>query len=150
MLHMPSSDEKIYLLMHKNIITAELTFRHSKCCHFNVLNYEHLPPFLKIKHCAKSMVDEWLDSRVVLPNRDKYERLKIMILDSDYSRYDWAIDNHALSLSDCYWIKSENENLDWSEINYYDNDFSNDSCDIFINSEISGDNKYKKLVGKCV
>lgn len=144
---MPSIDEKIYLLMHKNIITAELTFRHGKCCHFNVLNYEHLPPFLKIKHCAKSMVDEWLDSRVVLPNRDRYERLKIMILDSDYSRFDWAIDNHALSLSDCYWIKNENENIDWSEINYYDNDFSNDLCDIFINNEISGNNKYKKLVG---
>lgn len=138
--------DKDYLLMHKDIICAVLHFSYNKCDKFRIVSQEHLPPFLQIKNCAKSEVDSWIDSRVILPNRDMYDRIKIMVLDSNYSRFQWAIDNHCLSLSDCYWIKKENESIKWKDINYYDNDFSNDLNDILIDSKISNDNRYKKLV----
>ena len=48
---------------------------------------------------------------------------------------------YALSLSDQYWIKPKNENIDWEDINFFDHDFSDDVGLILLN----GDNKKKKL-----
>lgn len=134
-----------YMLMHKDILCAELDIL-DKCNKFNIIDSSHLPPFLQGKYCSKAAVDEWINSRVVLPNRENYDRLKTMILDNSYTRLNWALDNHCLSLSDCYWVKREDEIITWSDINYFTNEFSNELIDIYLDSKISNSNKYKKLV----
>jgi hypothetical protein len=45
------------------------------------------------------------------------------------------VDNLALSLSDCYWIKPRGEELTWKEVNLFANDFVDTFGELTINSE---------------
>ena len=148
-----------FYIMHKNIVAAYVEVEDkNKVLKFEILNSDHLPPYLQKKFCAKNEVLLWLDSRVVMPEREMYDRLKIMILDSGFTRFDWAIANMALSLSDCFWIKPIMEigdknfedvnvdNINFDNINYYTNYFSNELVDIFIDSTIDLSDKYKHIV----
>jgi hypothetical protein len=56
--------------------------------------------------------------------RDAFEVMKVL------SPELLAIQCHGLSLSDPYWIKRENSDLRWEDVNFFDNDFSEDVGDI--------------------
>lgn len=45
------------------------------------------------------------------------------------------VDNLALSLSDCYWIKPRGEDLKWAEVNLFTNDFVDTFGEITINRD---------------
>ena len=45
------------------------------------------------------------------------------------------VDNLALSLSDCYWIKPRGESLSWSEVNLFTNDFIDTFGELTINKD---------------
>jgi hypothetical protein len=48
--------------------------------------------------------------------------------------------SYGLSLSDGYWICPENSNLKWSEINFFENNFSKDVGEILFGSHHDSDN----------
>lgn len=45
------------------------------------------------------------------------------------------VDNLALSLSDCYWIQPRGEDLSWSDVNLFTNDFVDTFGELTINSD---------------
>ena len=45
------------------------------------------------------------------------------------------VDNLALSLSDCYWIQPRGENLSWSDVNLYANDFVDAFGELTLNKD---------------
>ena len=85
-----------------------------------------------------NLLDWWNDRSIPLTRsgiKDALEKLDI----SDPKAL--LLKCYALSLSDQYWIKPKNENIDWEDINFFDHDFSDDVGLILLN----GDNKKKKL-----
>ena len=53
------------------------------------------------------------------------------------------VNNLALSLSDCYWIRPRGEDLSWEEINLFTNDFIDTFGDITINKDHTIDLRQK-------
>ncbi len=45
----------------------------------------------------------------------------------------------GLSLSDCYWLRPVASDLRWDDVNYYDNDFSEDLGLILFGEDVAGD-----------
>lgn len=45
------------------------------------------------------------------------------------------VDNLALSLSDCYWIKPRGEDIEWKDVNLFTNDFVDTFGEITLNKD---------------
>lgn len=111
--------------MHKDIETAVLLFNDDGSLSkiVEILNSYHLP-YIVIREKEKNKImAEWWENRTVPKSRkDIREMLKKENIDSTGN---WLLDNLALSLSDCYWVKpySACPALQWSDVNLYDNYF---------------------------
>lgn len=64
----------------------------------------------------------WLDSRIIPYKRIRF--LESMPVKGIKNPRELAFLTHGLSLLNQYWIKEEEEDLSWREINLFDNDFS--------------------------
>ena len=53
------------------------------------------------------------------------------------------VDNLALSLSDCYWIKPRGEDITWSDVSLFTNDFVDTFGDITLNRDVNIDLRNK-------
>lgn len=80
-----------------------------------------------------SKLKEWWIDRSIPASRsgikEALERLNISTTHSLLLRC------YGLSLSDQYWIKPKGENLKWEDINFFDNDFSEDVGTILLGGE---------------
>lgn len=83
---------------------------------------------------------EWLNKRLIPTTRDNYatftknlRRKKIM---------DAALESHCLSLSDQYWLCREDEELNWDEINFFNNEYSYHIGNITFDNPPLGDINY--------
>jgi len=124
-------------LMHKNIPVVDMeilsdTGRIVRL--FNLQNPEHLPLGVKTKDgMSRKVMDDWWTGRSIPASRDgirdTLEKLKIyntaMLTDKCY----------GLSLSDQYWICPKDSGLQWSEINFFENEFSKDMGEILFGRE---------------
>lgn len=87
-----------------------------------VYNIGLLPGYLKNVEVSPSAFDKWMKMRYSSQNNAFAREL----LGHSFGQGGREVVNektHALSLSDCYWVKSENENLDFYEISPYYVDF---------------------------
>ena len=66
-------------------------------------------------------INKWFKGRGIPSWRKDLERL-LNNLGVDYKE-ELLLKSYGLSLSDCYWIKDVNSNLNWEDINFFDNDF---------------------------
>ncbi len=112
-----------YILMHKNIETAVLLFseegRISKMP--EILNSSHLPILVNRENNKNRIISEWWENRSVPKSRkDIREMLKEQHIGTTGN---WLLDNLALSLSDCYWVKPVTADFSWEDVNLYDNYF---------------------------
>lgn len=76
----------------------------------------------------------------------KYDRLVECLNLSNFQKIGFILENKALSLSDCYWVKSEESDNTWENTNYFDNKFNQDLIDIYIDSSILPDIKNKVII----
>lgn len=122
-----------YVLMHKNIQVAVVELHDDTgfiTRIFELNNPEHLPVGVNVRKgiADRSALNEWWADRSIPASRsgvrDALEVLGIsntkMLLTRCY----------GLSLSDQYWIKPENINIEWKDINFFDNSFSDDIGDV--------------------
>jgi len=116
--------EKQYFLMHKNIPTALLSIEESgnaKLIRKIPQNEKHFPIGAKLNNVKFS---EWWKNRYIPDNRDG---IKKALEKNHYSGAGNAlVENLALSLTDCYWIKPISSDLTWEKANLFSNPF-NDS-----------------------
>ena len=120
-------------LMHKRFAVAEMELDETTgfiLKIFEVYKPEHLPVGVSFKNdfVDRGALNEWWTDRSIPASRsgvrNALENLNIantkMLL----------VRCFGLSLSDQYWIKPQNSNISWEEINFFDNAFSEDMGDV--------------------
>ena len=111
-----------YFLMHKNIFVALLSIDESgsaKLIRKITENEKHFPIGAKINN---SKFSQWWRNRYIPEGRIG---IKETLKNLGYPCVARAlVDNLALSLTDCYWIKPSESNITWEEVNLFTNDFS--------------------------
>ena len=124
--------------MHKNIPVVDMQIdneTHTIIELCNNYNVHHLPPGVNICGTETDLgaLHKWYMARTFPANRQgiwwAFETLGV-------SSSHYLIDKcHRLSLSDQYWIRPQNSNLKWSEVNFFHNDFSKDMGEILFGYE---------------
>lgn len=121
-----------YDFMHKDIKVADLILSEDdgtvlKVEH--VHNLEHMP----IGTVKKGFLDGrafkgWWNSRSIPSSRTG---IKDVLFELDYHFTTQLIEKcMGLSLSDQYWIRGEGSDLEWRDVNFFDNGFSEDMGDL--------------------
>jgi hypothetical protein len=118
-----------YTLMNKN--TEVLDFEYDLDDHkvtrvFEVRNLQAAPFGIADRHgdVSKKELNYWWRSRAIPASRAQIERL-LQNLDLQ-STLVLAEKSYGLSLTDCYWINDVAAPQSWEDINFFDNDFSED------------------------
>lgn len=118
-----------YILMNKN--TPVLVFDYDLETHVatrivGVENLEYAPMGIADRHdgISKRELNYWWRHRAIPASRAQIGRLlENLRLESTL---ELAEKSFGLSLSDCYWINDEADPKNWADINFFDNDFSDD------------------------
>lgn len=117
------------ILMHKRIPVILIEFDNftgytQKIC--DVYNPKHLPIGISIKNgiIDKNAFNTWWMSRSIPANRNGIAKALKTLEITDTKLL--LLRCYGLSLSDQYWIKPENSNLKWEDINFFNNPFSDD------------------------
>ncbi len=126
-----------YTFMHQNLPVTELELDDASGFIIkinNVYRPEHLPVGVSMK---KGVVDRaafnhwWTDRSIPASRSGVREALETLeIADTKML----LVRCFGLSLSDQYWIKPENTAMTWGQINFFDNDFSDDMGDVLFGS----------------
>ena len=125
-----------YTLMHKNVAVADIEIDEALggvTKIRNVTSKEHLPVgTIRIQHddevVDRYAFNQWWTGRSIPASRmgvsDILDTLGI------YNTKLLLTKCLGLSLSDHYWIKPYNKNIVWKDVNFFDNDFSDDIGDV--------------------
>lgn len=122
-------------LMHKKVPVAllefdEITGVFTKI--YDIINQQHLPVGISVLNgiVDRRELHTWWLGRAIPTSRlglkEALERLDISTTAEMLGR------SFGLNLSDQYWIMPEEINLDWEEVNFFENEFSEDIGNILI------------------
>jgi len=131
-----------WILMHKNIVVAELEIMEKAGVVTQVtktFDTDHAP-LGTLNRLQKTInpesLDAWLRGRAIPASRqniDKFLRGLNILNTSALS-----LKSYGLSLSDQYWVKPRDADLSWEAINFFQNDFSDDIGEIlFQNKDVN-------------
>lgn len=124
---------KEYFLMHKDITVALMEISEDGVLgnyRINEAEKEHLP--LGGQMNDMKFHDWWRDRAIPKTRHGAKTALQRL----GYATTNSAlVDNLALSLSDCYWIRPRDQELSWSEVNLFTNDFVDTFGEITINKD---------------
>ena len=123
---------EIYL-MHKDIPVARMELSDgNKLSHisYNEKYKEHIPFGGQLN--SVTFLDWWSSRSVPKTRHGAKTALKRL---GYASTGDMLVDNLALSLTDCYWIKPINLDITWEDVNLYDNSFIDYFGEITINQD---------------
>lgn len=106
----------------------------------NYPDNEKYAPFGLIKNDSidKNSFNKWWKNRQIPASRNGLKEIlnKSGIYDEDnFDLLDAKV--YCLSLSDQYWVKKYNENILWENINFFDNEFSEDIGKVLFSGETS-------------
>lgn len=124
-----------YVLMHKNIPVALLDLDEDTgfILKVNELYEEkHLPYGVKVKKGVTdraALNDWWVDRSIPASRSGVVRALEVLNLSSTRML---LLRCFGLSLSDQYWIKPADSNLEWCNINFFENGFSEDVGDVLL------------------
>ncbi|MCL2020003.1 MAG: excisionase [Oscillospiraceae bacterium] len=118
-----------YILMHRKIEVAEIEIsgkRMKISAIGKVFNYEHLPIGITVNAGVPDIedLDDWWRGRSIPASRPNF--LEAMEHMGVSSSAELLIKCFGLSLSDQYWVNPKSNPLEWKEINFFDNAFSED------------------------
>jgi len=134
-----------YVICHKDIpvVSVSLNENYDIKKILKVHNKEHLPVGLRYEYFKKSELGNWLFDRGI--PKDRKALPEILSVNNVNSREKLIIKNNGLGLTDCYWIKRENDNRKWSEVNFFDNDFSNKNENVYLGDVYGNENKEENI-----
>lgn len=125
-----------YTLMHKCIPVCILEIDDSSyiiACD-EIIDAKHLPIGTNNDNLVNSLQGWWKNRSIPKSRKGIREVLDKLNL---HSSQQLLKECFGLSLSDQYWIKPNGNNLDWNEINFFDNDFSDDIGNLLFGSQVS-------------
>lgn len=118
---------KTFILKHKDINVLKFSFNENYEIDsvLEIFNEAHIPVGINLdKNKITSSFQNWWLHRSIPASRDKLEQglqnLNVKTVSELINK------SYGLSLTDHYWIQDENINLKWKDINFYENDFSED------------------------
>ena len=132
------------VLMHKEIPVVDIVFDEESSVILGIgtiHNSEHLPIGIPEQNgvADRAEFNSWWTERSIPASRsgikDALEELGIPNTKALLLRC------YGLSLSDQYWVKPQNTDLSWRDINFFDNPFSDDVGDVLF-----GANKRKDVL----
>lgn len=118
-----------YILMHKNVPVAELTLDEATCgiAKIGVVHAAlRVPVGVAVKkgEIDRAALNEWWKNRAIPASRQGIrDALHELELPTTQSLLDKCF---GLSLSDQYWICPASTSLQWADINFFENSFSDD------------------------
>lgn len=123
-----------YILLNKNRQLAEIEISDSGfIVSINkIIDAEAFPVGVIIEDSKKNTVgrlNSWWQGRAIPASRDGLKQI-LQIYDIETTTK-LALRSLGLSLSDQYWIKPVNSDIEWQDINFFTNDFSRDLGDAF-------------------
>lgn len=130
-----------YTLMNKN--HPVVSFRYDRDIHavvkiVDVHDLRYAPVALADSKgiVTRRALNDWWRRRAIPPSRHQIQQL----LDSLNlnSALELAEENFGLSLSDRYWINDNKNPLKWEDVNFFDNDFTDDLGMLTLGQESSG------------
>lgn len=128
-----------YTLHHKNIKVVDLLLDEDTGTIIElgeVYNSAHLP--VGTTETDKALLNKWWTDRSIPASRSGIkDALELLRINS--SRVLLA-KCYGLSLSDQYWVKPINSDVDWEYINFFDNDFSEDIGDVLFGKAKDSEN----------
>lgn len=131
-----------YTLMHKNIAVADIDIDEtlggiSKIR--GIISEEHLPVGVVRMQCQNETIDrfafnQWWTGRSIPASRmGLSDMLGILGIASSNLLLTKCL---GLSLSDHYWIRPYESNMLWEDVNFFDNDFSDDIGDLLFGTNV--------------
>lgn len=122
----------LYTLMNKNTPIADIKFN-IKQEYISEVVKTHNPEFAPLGITKNNKIDleglsEWWDNRAIPDTRENVEKI-LEHLHQD--RYEFLIQSLGLSLSDQYWVKPQKSGIEWKNVNFFKNTFSNDVGKLF-------------------
>ncbi|SDZ96655.1 hypothetical protein SAMN05216349_10355 [Oribacterium sp. KHPX15] len=130
---MTRNNVKEYFLMHKDIPVCLMEISEDgslKKYRKNLDAWEHFP--LGGQMNEMKFHDWWKDRAIPKTRAGAKSALQRLGYVSTNSA---LVDNLALSLSDCYWIKPRGEDLSWKDVNLFSNDFVDTFGELTINKD---------------
>lgn len=121
--------------MHKNVPVMDITLDEitgSIRKNGKLYNPEHIPVGVSVKKgiADRAALNEWWSDRCIPASRSgvtqALETLNVANTRMLISRC------FGLSLSDQYWVKPENSELEWADVNFFENPFSEDIGDVLL------------------
>ncbi len=131
-----------YILMHKNIPVAVLEIDEASgviSAIGEVYEEKHIPLGITVKRgkIERSELNDWWKGRAIPASRSG---IKTVLEDLQIATTQRLLEKClGLSLSDQYWICPQSKELKWSEINFFENDFSDDMGNILFGKISSGE-----------
>lgn len=127
-----------YVLMHKKIEVAELTIdeTHGGISSVDkIYNPEHFPLGVYDKGKAdRKELNDWWKGRSIPASRNGLQETLDKLGESDIMSL--VLKSYGLSLSDHYWVKPEGQGIEWENVNYFDNEFSEDMGNLLFGGEM--------------
>lgn len=126
----------LYTLMHKNTEVADIEMNHGYIEKIvEVHNKAHLPIGVVHDQRHKEItdcyaLDNWWARRLIPDSRPMIQSALAKL--NVFSIRDLSMLGNGLSLTDCYWIKPKCSDLEWKDINFHDNGFSEDVGDALV------------------
>jgi hypothetical protein len=140
-----------YILMNKNVPVLEFLYDSTKHKNeaikiTNILNAEYAPLGVRAGGQINSdNLNNWWTKRLIPISRELLRHSTDILLGMPSGEiemdviYELARENHWLSLSDQYWIKEAGFTLEWKDINFFDNDFSDELGKVFLDPYVHVD-----------
>ena len=127
-----------YILMHKATPVAELTIdeTHGGISSIDkIQNPEHFPIGVFSKGRAdRKELNDWWKGRSIPASRNGLAETLEKIGEKDIMSV--VLKGYGLSLSDHYWVKPEGTDIQWEQVNFFDNDFSEDIGNLLFGGEV--------------
>lgn len=120
--------KKIYYLMHKDeaVLKGEYSLQDHAFLDVETLQARHLPiGSVRGGKVSLQELNQWWKTRSIPADRNGLDQLKTSLHFQDPQ--DLKEEAHALSLSDTYWIKEEDDPSHWNEVNFFQNAFDDEA-----------------------
>lgn len=134
-------DKMLYTLMNKNqyVLDFEYDDEIHVITHVNKIyqrgEYAPIGTMNYMRKITRQLLNNWWKSRSIPASRQGIEKIK------DHYKIDGfdelIMKSFGASLSDQYWVKPVNSQLTWKDINFFENDFSEDLGEALLGNKMS-------------
>lgn len=132
---------KKYILMHKNISVTDMELDEATCSVSavgHVYSEAHVPVGISVKKgiINRAALNEWWKGRAIPASR---AGIKSALVELNLSTTQKLLEKClGLSLSDQYWICPFGSGIEWSQVNFFENPFSDDVGNILFGQGFEG------------